>query len=253
MAIKTIKPRSSGKRSVVLVNYKKHLTNGVRPTKNLIKNIHNQSGRNNQGKITVRQQAGGNQRKYRDIDFKRKVFNIPAVVKTIEYDPNRTSFICLIAYANGLKSYIIAPKDIKVGDTIINADVADIKIGNCMKVGNIPEGTFVHNVELIPGNGGILARGAGTSVQVLGKDETGKFTVLKLASGETRKTPNDSLATIGLVSNEDHNIINLGKAGKSRHLGIKPTVRGSAMNPIDHPHGGGEGRQGIGRDAPRSP
>jgi large subunit ribosomal protein L2 len=252
MSIKTIKPRSNGKRSIVLVDYKKHLTQS-RPEKSLVKNIHNHCGRNNQGKITVRQQAGGNKRKYRNIDFKRNVFDIPATVKTIEYDPNRTSFVCLIVYANGAKSYIIAPKDIKIGDKIINSNVADIKIGNCMRVGNIPEGTFVHNVELIPGNGGILARGAGTSVQVLGKDETGKFTVLKLASGETRKTPNDSLATIGLVSNEDHNIINLGKAGKSRHLGIKPTVRGSAMNPIDHPHGGGEGRQGVGRDAPRSP
>jgi large subunit ribosomal protein L2 len=252
MATKLIKPRSRGKRNIIVIDYKKHLTTDT-PNKQLSKSIHNESGRNNQGKITTRHRGGKNKRKYRNIDYKRNVFDIPAIVKTVEYDPNRTSFISLIVYANGAKSYIIAPKDIKVGETIINSNVADIKIGNCMRVGNIPEGIFVHNVELVPGQGGKLARSAGSSVQVLGKDETGKYTVLKLSSGETRKVPNDALATIGIVSNEDHNIINLGKAGKSRYLGIKPTVRGSAMNPCDHPHGGGEGRQGVGHDAPRTP
>jgi large subunit ribosomal protein L2 len=252
MSIRTIKPHSHGNRTIIVIDYKKHLTTDKR-TKSLSSSVHNDSGRNNQGKITVRHHGGKNKRSYRQIDFKRNIYDIPAIVKTVEYDPNRTCFISLIVYANGLKTYIIAPKDIKVGDKIMTAPTTDIKVGNCMKIGNMPEGTFVHNVELTPGAGGILARSAGSSVQVLGKDESGHFTVLKLSSGETRKAHNDCLATIGIVSNEDHNIINLGKAGKSRYLGIKPTVRGSAMNPCDHPHGGGEGRQGVGRDAPRTP
>jgi large subunit ribosomal protein L2 len=252
MPIKHIKPRSRGRRDIIVVDYKKHLTTGT-PEKKLTKSVHNESGRNNQGIITTRHHGGKNKRRYRFVDFKRDIFEIPAVVKTVEYDPNRTAFISLVVYADGRKTYILAPKEIKVGDKIISSNVADIKIGNCMRIKNIPEGTFVHNVELTPGRGGQLARSAGTSAQILGKDETEKFTIVKLSSGESRKVPNDSLATIGIVSNEDHNIINLGKAGNSRHRGIKPTVRGSAMNPCDHPHGGGEGRQGVGRPAPLTP
>jgi large subunit ribosomal protein L2 len=252
MAIKTIKTRSSGKRKIILIDYKQYLTTDT-PEKKLTKNIHNESGRNNQGKIMTRHKGGDAKRRYRLVDFRRNKFNIPATVKTIEYDPNRTSFICLIVYQDGTKSYIVAPANIKIGDKVISGESTDIKIGNCLKIKNIPEGTFIHNVELVPGHGGQLARSAGTSAQVLGKDETGKFVIVKLASNETRKIPLNCLATIGTVSNEDHNIINLGKAGKSRHLGIRPTVRGSAMNPNDHPHGGGEGRQGVGADSPRTP
>jgi len=252
MAIRTITPRSSGRRKIILIDYKKHLTTDT-PTKSLSHRTQNQSGRNNRGVITTRHRGGKNQRKYREVDFKRNMFDIPGVVKTIEYDPNRSCFISLVDYVNGKKSYIIAPKDIKVGDKIINSAICDIKVGNCLMIGNVPDGTFIHNVELVPGAGGKLARSAGSSVQVLGKDETGQFVVIKLNSSETRKVPKACLCTIGTVSNEDHNIINLGKAGKSRKLGWKPTVRGSAMNPCDHPHGGGEGRQGAGMDAPRTP
>jgi large subunit ribosomal protein L2 len=219
MAIKTIKPRSRGRRNIIIIDYKKHLSADYTPTKSLVKNIHNQSGRNNQGRIMTRHRGGKNQRKYRLVDFKRNIVDIPAVVKTIEYDPNRTAFVALISYANGVKSYILAPKDLKIGDTVIASEQTDVKPGNVMKIKNMPEGTFVHNVELTPGHGGQLGRSAGVSIQVLGKDETGKYMVIKLSSGETRKVPNDVRATIGYVSNEDHNIINLGKAGKSRYLG----------------------------------
>jgi large subunit ribosomal protein L2 len=252
MATKTVVTRSSGKRRIIYVDYKKHLTAST-PAKKLTFAIHNKTGRNNQGIITMRHQAGGNKRRYRIVDFKRNKFNIVGTIKTVEYDPNRTGFVSLVIYEDGTKSYILAPRDIKIGDKIISAETADIKLGNAIKIKNIPEGTFVHNIELIPGHGGQLVRSAGNSAQVLGKDESGLFTIIKLPSNETRKIPNESLATIGMVANEDHNIINLGKAGKSRHLGIKPTVRGSAMNPCDHPHGGGEGRQGVGADAPRTP
>jgi len=254
MAIKTIVPRSSGKRKIIVVDYKQHLTPKNVVNKQLSKNLQNQSGRANHGRVSIWHRGGKNARKYREIDFKRALNkDIPAVVKTIEYDPNRTCFISLIVYKNGLKNYILSPKDIKVGDVIICSDVTEIKIGNCLKIKNIPEGQFIHNVELQPNHGGQLARSAGASVQVLGKDETGNFTVIKLNSGEVRKVPNECYATIGYVSNEDHNLINIGKAGKSRHMGWRPTVRGSAMNPVDHPHGGGEGRQGIGRPAASSP
>jgi large subunit ribosomal protein L2 len=253
MSIKTIKPHSHGNRSIIVIDYKKHLS-GHKRTKHLTHSLQNRSGRNNQGKTTVFHRGGKNKRAFREIDFKRNEFkNVPAVVKTIEYDPNRTCFISLLVYENGKKTYILTPKDIKIGDKVMTNDTTDIKIGNCMKVGNMPEGTFVHNVELTSGHGGQLGRSAGTMIQVLGKDETGRYTVLKLSSGETRKVFNDCFATIGIVSNEDHNLVNLGKAGKSRYIGVKPTVRGSAMNPVDHPHGGGEGRQGVGRPAPLSP
>ncbi len=254
MAIKSIKARSKGKRTSILIDYKKVLsTNSNKPNKSLTKSIHNQSGRNNQGIITTRHQGGGHKRKYREIDFKRNKDGIEAIVQTIEYDPNRTAFICLISYLDGTKNYILAPRDIKVGDRIVSGEKIDIKTGNTLLLKNIPEGTFVHNIELIPGHGGQVARSAGGFAQVLGKDETGAYTICKLASGEVRKIPNNCRATIGVVSNEDHNLVNLGKAGRSRHMGIKPTVRGSAMNPNDHPHGGGEGRQSIGYDAPRTP
>jgi large subunit ribosomal protein L2 len=252
MAIKHIKARSKGKRTSVLIDYKKILTTDT-PEKSLTKSIHNQSGRNNRGVITVRHQGGKHKRQYREIDFKRDLVDMVATIKTIEYDPNRTAFISLISYLNGKKAYILSPRGIKVGDEVISSEKADPKPGNCMRIKNIPEGTFVHNVELYPNKGGQLARSAGSSAQVLGKDETGTLTIVKLSSGEVRKIANDCRATVGAVSNEDHNLVNLGKAGRSRHLGIRPTVRGSAMNPNDHPHGGGEGRQPVGYDAPRTP
>lgn len=253
MAVKRIKSRSSGKRQTIVVDYKSIITTN-KPEKTLLVNLQKQSGRNNTGKIMVRHQGGGHKRKYRLIDFKRDLDNIPATVKSIEYDPNRTSFISLATYANGIKKYIIAPKGIKVGDKVISGtDNIDIVIGNTTILSNIPEGTLVHNVELIPGHGGQLARSAGSFIQILGFDDSGKYVVCKLMSGEVRKIRKECRATIGIVSNEDHNLVNLGKAGRSRHLGIRPTVRGSVMNPNDHPHGGGEGRQPIGKDAPRSP
>jgi large subunit ribosomal protein L2 len=251
MAIKYIKARSRGKRTSVLVDYSKHLTTDT-PEKSLTRHIHSQSGRNNRGIITIRHQGGRHKRQYRLVDFLRSN-PLKATIKTIEYDPNRTAFISLIVYENGEKSYIIAPQGVKIGDEIISGDKVDIKTGNAMLIKNIPEGTFIHNLELMPHKGGQLVRSAGSGAQVLGKDETGTYTIVKLSSGEVRKVLNDCRATIGSVSNENHNLINLGKAGRSRHLGVRPTVRGSAMNPNDHPHGGGEGRQPVGYDAPRTP
>ncbi len=252
MAIKYTKTRSSGKHFVALVDYKKELTND-KPHKPLLKILQNKSGRGMYGSITTRHKGGRHKRFYRIIDFKRKKDNMYALVKTIEYDPNRTSFISLIVYEDGTKNYILTPSSLKVGDKIISGEKVDIKVGNCTQVGNIPEGTFIHNIELSPNKGGQLVRSAGNGAQVLGKDETGKFVIIKLPSGEDRKISITARATIGIVSNVDHNLVNLGKAGRSRMMGIRPTVRGSAMNPNDHPHGGGEGRQPIGYDAPRTP
>lgn len=253
MPVKRVKARSSGIRQTVIIDYKKVLTTAT-PEKSLLVSMKNNSGRNNQGKITVRHHGGGYKKKYRVIDFKRDKLDKVATVKTIEYDPNRTSFISLVSYEDGEKRYIIAPKDIKVGDKIIaSKKQIDIKIGNSLPISLIPEGTFIHNIELYPGKGGQMIRSAGSSAQILGKDETGKYMLVKLSSGEVRKIPNDCMATIGVVSNEDHNLVVIGKAGKSRHMGIRPTVRGSAMNPNDHPHGGGEGRSPVGNDAPRTP
>ncbi|MCV3728410.1 50S ribosomal protein L2 [Ureaplasma miroungigenitalium] len=253
MAVKRIKNRSSGKRQTVLVDYKSVLTTN-KPEKSLLTNLKSKAGRNNQGKITIRHHGGGHKRQYRIIDFKRNKDNIPATVKTIEYDPNRTSFISLVVYADGEKKYIIAPKGIKVGDKIISGkENVDIFIGNTLPLELIPEGTIVHNIELYPLGGGQVARSAGAGAQILGFDETNKFVLVKLNSNEVRKFPKECRATIGSVSNDEHNLENLGKAGRSRHLGIRPTVRGSAMNPNDHPHGGGEGRSPIGMDAPRTP
>lgn len=253
MPTKRVKSRSSGIRQTVVIDYKKVLTTST-PEKSLTVAVKKNSGRNNQGKITVRHHGGGYKKKYRIIDFKRDKINKVATVKTIEYDPNRTSFISLVAYEDGEKRYIITPKDLKVGQKILSSNKQiDIKVGNALPISLIPEGTFVHNIELIPGKGGQMIRSAGTSAQILGKDETGKYMVVKLSSGEVRKVLNDCMATIGIVSNEDHNLVVIGKAGKSRHMGIRPTVRGSAMNPNDHPHGGGEGRSPVGMDAPRTP
>ena len=253
MAVKKVQTRSSGKRQTTVIDYKKILTTDT-PEKSLTITLKKNSGRNNQGKITVRHQGGGHKRRYRIIDFKRNKDDKVATIKTIEYDPNRSSFISLVVYEDGEKKYIIAPKGIKVGDKIISGTKnIDIKIGNCMPLEIVPEGTTVHNVELQPGHGAQIARSAGTSVQILGKDETGKYVVCKLSSGEVRKIRKECRATIGIVSNEDHNLVVIGKAGRNRHLGKRPTVRGSAMNPNDHPHGGGEGRSPIGMDAPRTP
>ena len=253
MAVRRIKNRSSGKRQTVMIDYKSVLTTST-PEKTLLTNLKKTSGRNNQGKITVRHHGGGAKRKYRIIDFKRNKDGKVGVIKSIEYDPNRTCFISLVNYEDGEKRYIISPKGIKVGDKIISGkEKIDIKLGNCLPLEFIPEGTMVHNVELTPGFGGQLARSAGTSIQILGFDETNKYVICKMASSEVRKIRKECRATIGEVSNEDHNLVNIGKAGRNRHRGIRPTVRGSAMNPNDHPHGGGEGRQPIGMDAPRTP
>lgn len=253
MAIKQVVTRSSGRRKIILINYKKTLT-AEKPVRSLTKPLKKNGGRNNTGRITVRHRGGQNKRKYRTIDFKRNKDNIPCTIKTIEYDPNRSSFISLVAYADGERRYIITPDNISVGDKIISGeDGIDSKVGNCMPIGKMVEGTFIHNIEISPGGGGKIARSAGAYAQVLGKDSTGKHTVIKLASKENRKIPNDARATVGIVSNGEHSLVRLGKAGKNRHLGVRPTVRGSAMNPNDHVHGGGEGRSPIGRDAPRTP
>ena len=221
------------------------------PERSLLEPLSKKGGRNNTGRITTRHQGGGHKRQYRVIDFKRNKDNIPAKVATIEYDPNRSANIALLNYADGEKRYILAPKGMQVGQTIVSGEAVDIKVGNAMELRNIPEGTFVHNVELKPGKGGQLARSAGVSAQILGSE--GRYTILRLASGEVRKVLSNCRATIGTVGNEDHSLVNLGKAGRSRWMGIRPTVRGSVMNPNDHPHGGGEGRTPVGRKSPMTP
>lgn len=258
MAIRKINPITPGQRNMTVLDYKKTLTIGNSPEKSLIVNLIKHGGRNNQGKITVRHQGNGQKHKYRIIDFKRNKDNIIGIVKTIEYDPNRNANICLLSYLDGEKRYILAPKGIKVGAKLLsgeNSDVIkiDIIVGNCLPLSQIPQGTVVHNVELKPGKGGQMARSAGGSVQILGRDETAKYTLLKLSSGEVRKVLSNCRATIGVVGNEDYNLVNIGKAGRNRWKGIRPTVRGSAMNPNDHPHGGGEGKAPIGRKAPVTP
>lgn len=249
MAIKKYKSMTNGQRGKsTLMN--EEITTDV-PEKSLLVTLKKTGGRNNTGRITTRHIGGGHKRKYRIIDFKRDKDGIVGTVATIEYDPNRSSNIALIKYADGEKRYIIAPKGLKVGMQIENGAQADIKVGNCLPLENIPEGTTVHNVELKPGKGGQMARSAGTSVQILGRE--GKHTLLRLGSGEVRKVLSTCRATIGEVGNEDHELVNLGKAGRKRHMGIRPTVRGSVMNPNDHPHGGGEGRAPIGRKGPLTP
>ncbi|WP_406618043.1 50S ribosomal protein L2 [Mycoplasmopsis lipophila] len=252
MAIKHYKATSNGRRNMSALDYKNNLT-GHAPEKSLLVQLKYNAGRNNQGKITVRHHGGRVKRYYRLVDFKRNKDNIPAIVKTIEYDPNRSANISLVVYADGEKRYILTPKGIQVGQKIISGNETDILLGNSLPLANIPEGTFVHNIEMQPGAGGIIARSAGTSAQILGKDEDGKYVVLKLKSGETRRILSHCRATIGEVGNEEHLLVNIGKAGRNRYLGVRPTVRGSVMNPVDHPHGGGEGKQPIGRKAPLTP
>ena len=249
MSIRSYKPTSPSRRKMTNSTFEEITTST--PEKSLLVTLSKTGGRNNQGVITCRHIGGGHKRKYRIIDFKRNKDNIPAVVKTIEYDPNRNANICLLAYADGEKRYIIAPKDIQVGAKVISGDATDIVTGNCLKLKNIPEGTFIHNLELTPGKGGQLCRAAGASAQTLGVD--GKYVSVRLASGEMRKILGECRATIGVVGNDDYNLVNLGKAGKTRWKGTRPTVRGSVMNPNDHPHGGGEGKSPVGRDAPRTP
>ena len=249
MAIKNFKPMTNGTRGMSkLVN--EEITTST-PEKSLVVTLKKKGGRNNQGRITVRHHGGGAKRKYRIIDFKRNKDGIVGTVASIEYDPNRSANIALITYADGEKRYIIAPKGLKVGNKVESGANADIKVGNCLPLENIPEGTLVHNVELKAGKGGQMARSAGSSVQILGRE--GKYTLLRLSSGEVRKVLSTCRATIGEVGNADHELVNVGKAGRKRHMGIKPTVRGSVMNPNDHPHGGGEGRATIGRKGPVTP
>ena len=250
MAIKSYKPMTNGTRGMTKLDYSEEITKTT-PEKSLVVTLKKKGGRNNQGKITVRHRGGGAKRKYRVIDFKRDKDGVVGTVSSIEYDPNRSANIALIKYADGEKRYIIAPKGIKVGDKIESGANADIKVGNALPLENIPEGTVVHNVELKAGKGGELARSAGSSVQILGRE--GKYTLIRLTSGEVRKVLSTCRATIGEVGNADHELVNLGKAGRKRHMGIKPTVRGSVMNPNDHPHGGGEGRAPIGRKGPVTP
>ena len=249
MPIKSYKPTTPSRRAMTQSTFSEITTST--PEKSLLVSINKTGGRNNTGAITCRHIGGGNRRKYRIIDFKRNKDEIVGVVATIEYDPNRNANICLINYADGEKRYILAPQGLKVGDKIVSGEAADIKVGNAMELANIPDGTFVHNVELQPGKGGQMCRAAGTSAQVLGTE--GKYVTLRLASGEVRKVLKTCRATIGVVGNEDWNLINFGKAGKNRWYGVRPTVRGSVMNPNDHPHGGGEGKCPVGRDAPRTP
>ncbi len=249
MAIKTYKPNTPGTRHMTTTDYS--VLTKKAPEKALLRPMSKNGGRNNQGYITCRHKGGGNKRKYRVIDFKRTRDDIIAKVSSIEYDPNRNAFIALITYVDGVKTYIIAPSGLKVGDTVVSGLKKDIKVGNCLPLSDIPEGIMVHNIEFEPGKGGQICRAAGTSAQILGKE--GKYVTLRLQSGEVRRILATCRATIGVVSNEDYNLVHYGKAGKSRYLGIRPTVRGSVMNPNDHPHGGGEGKSPVGRDAPRTP
>ena len=249
MAIRHYNPVTPGQRKKsTLVN--EELTKTA-PEKSLLKAQNKKSGRNNQGRITVRHQGGGAKRKYRVIDFKRNKFDIEGTVASIEYDPNRSANIALINYRDGEKRYIIAPKGLKVGMKIISSETADIKVGNALPLMSIPVGTIIHNIEMRPGKGGQIARSAGQSAQILGREE--KYVLVRLSSGETRKILGTCIATIGEVGNEDYSLVRLGKAGRTRWMGIRPTVRGSVMNPNDHPHGGGEGRAPVGRKQPMTP
>jgi large subunit ribosomal protein L2 len=249
VAIKTFKPTTASRRHMSVSTFEEITTST--PEKSLLAPLSKKAGRNNQGKITTRHHGGGHKRKYRIIDFKRNKDGIPGRVATIEYDPNRTANIALINYADGEKRYIIAPKGLKVGDEIMSGPEADIKVGNALPMENIPVGSVIHNIELKPGKGGQMVRAAGTEAQLLGKEE--KYVVIRLSSGEMRRVLKVCRATIGSVGNEDHELIHVGKAGRSRWLGNRPAVRGSVMNPNDHPHGGGEGRSPVGRKSPMSP
>ncbi len=249
MGIKKYKPTTNGRRGMSTLTNEEITTST--PEKSLLRKGNKTGGRNNQGRMTVQHIGGGAKRKYRLIDFKRNKFGVTGKVATIEYDPNRNANIALIHYLDGEKRYIIAPKDLTVGSIVESGEAVDIKVGNAMQLINIPVGTLVHNIELKPGKGGELARSAGQSAQILGRD--GKYVIVRLQSGETRKILGTCMATVGVVGNEDYELVNIGKAGRSRHMGIRPTNRGSVMNPNDHPHGGGEGRTPIGRKAPMTP
>ena len=249
MAIRKYKPTTNGRRNMTVLVYDEITTDT--PEKSLLVPLNKKAGRNAQGVITVRHKGGAEKRKYRLIDFKRNKDNIPAVVKTIEYDPNRSANIALLAYADGEKRYILAPKDLMVGQTVMSGEKADITVGNALPIVNIPVGTTIHNIELHPGHGGQLARAAGANAQILGRED--RYVLVRLGSGEVRRILNECRATIGVVGNLDYSLVNIGKAGRSRHMGIRPTVRGSVMNPNDHPHGGGEGRAPIGRSGPMTP
>jgi large subunit ribosomal protein L2 len=249
MGIKTYNPYTPSRRNMTGSDFSE-ITKKT-PEKSLLVSLSKNAGRNNQGKITVRHRGGGNRKKYRVVDFKRNKDGIPAVVSGIEYDPNRTANIALLTYADGEKAYILAPEGLKDGMKIMNGPEAEVRIGNCLPLDKIPVGTQVHNIELLPGKGGQLVRSAGNSAQLMAKE--GKYATLRLPSGEMRMVPIGCRATVGVVGNVDHNLINIGKAGRKRHMGIRPTVRGSVMNPNDHPHGGGEGKAGIGRPGPCTP
>ena len=249
MAIRKFKPTTNGRRNMSVLSFDEITTST--PERSLLAPLSGKGGRNNNGRITTRHQGGGHKRQYRIIDFKRNKDGIPAKVATIEYDPNRTANIALLHYVDGEKRYILAPKGLKVGATVMSGETADIKVGNALEMRHMPEGTFIHNLELKPGKGGQLARSAGASAQILGIEE--KYVTVRLASGEVRKILGNCRATVGTVGNEDHSLVNVGKAGRSRWMGIRPTVRGSVMNPNDHPHGGGEGRTPIGRKSPMTP
>ena len=249
MAIKNYKPTSPARRNMSVTDYS--VLSKVAPEKSLLAPLNKKSGRNSYGRITVRHRGGGNRNKYRLIDFKRQKFDVEATVKTIEYDPNRSAHIALIEYTDGTKSYITAPVGLKVGDTVVAGPNADIKPGNALPLVNIPVGTFIHNIELYPGKGAQLARSAGNMAQLMAKEN--HLALLRLPSGELRNVPENCMATIGQVGNIDHENVKIGKAGRKRHMGWRPTVRGSVMNPNDHPHGGGEGKSPVGRPGPVTP
>jgi large subunit ribosomal protein L2 len=249
MAVKVYKPTSAGRRNMSVLTFEEITTST--PEKSLLEPIHKNGGRNNSGKITVRHQGGGAKRKYRVIDFKRNKDGIVGKVATIEYDPNRSANIALINYVDGEKRYIIAPKGLEVGMSIESGEHADIKVGNALPIFNIPVGTVIHNIELHPGKGGQLVRSAGTSAQILGREE--RYVLVRLSSSEVRKILGTCRATVGEVGNETYELVRIGKAGRTRHMGIRPTVRGAVMNPNDHPHGGGEGKNPIGRKSPMTP
>ncbi len=249
MGIKTYNPYTPSRRNMTGLDFSE--ITKTTPEKSLLAKKSKNSGRNNQGKITVRHHGGGNRQKYRIIDFKRRKDDIPAKVAAIEYDPNRTANIALLHYVDGEKAYIIAPVGLKVGDMLMSGPNAEVRVGNCLPLTDIPVGTEIHNIELYPGKGGQLVRSAGNSAQLMAKE--GKYATLRLPSGEMRMVPIVCRATIGQVGNIEHGLVNIGKAGRKRHMGIRPTVRGSVMNPNDHPHGGGEGRTSIGRPGPSTP
>ena len=249
MAIKKYKPTTPGRRGMTVTDYS--VLSKVEPERSLLEPMKKSAGRNNLGRITVRHHGGGNRTKYRVIDFKRDKVDMPAVVKTLEYDPNRSAHIALVQYEDGEKRYIVAPEGLKVDDTVMSVEGADIKPGNCLPFANIPVGTIIHNIELYPGKGAQLVRSAGNMAQLMAKE--GKYALVRLPSGEMRNVPVNCIATIGQVGNVDHENVNIGKAGRKRHMGWRPTVRGSVMNPCDHPHGGGEGKSPVGRPGPVTP